>query len=183
MLTRSVTSGGGSSTVNASNNNYWFVESLAEYASAIYLETVFGPEEYQEQVDEWRHNILERDMTVSVQDASVLSTPDFNYQAAVYNKGPYAFHVLRTTFGDEKLFKFLKMLAQETAGKEIVSRDIQRVAEKAYGVPMEWFFDQWIRGVGIPGVRPSSTPPARPRTVTGWCREPSSRKIVVGKEK
>jgi len=140
----------GSSTVNASNNNYWFVESLAEYASAIYLENVFGPKQYQEKVDEWRHNILERDMTVSVQDASVLSTPDFNYQAAVYNKGPYAFHVLRTTFGDEKLFKFLKMLAQETAGKEIVSRDIQRVAEKAYGVPMEWFFDQWVRGVAIP---------------------------------
>jgi hypothetical protein len=140
----------GSSTVNASSNNYWFVESLAEYASAIYLENVYGPEEYQEQVDEWRHNVLERDMTVSVQDASVLSTPDFNYQAAVYNKGPYAFHVLRTTFGDEKLFKFLKMLAQETAGKEIVSRDIQRVAEKAYGVPMEWFFNQWIRGVAIP---------------------------------
>jgi len=140
----------GSSTVNASSNNYWFVESLAEFASALYLEVAFGPKEYQEQVDEWRHNILARDMTVSVQDAIGLATPDANYQAAVYSKGPYAFHVLRTTFGDEKLYAFLKVLAQELAGKEIVSRDIQKIAEKVYGGDMEWFFDQWIRGVAIP---------------------------------
>src|SRR5207247_718643 len=29
-------------------------------------------------------------------------------------------------------------------------RDIQKVAEKVFGGNMEFFFDQWIRGVGLP---------------------------------
>jgi aminopeptidase N len=38
----------------------------------------------------------------------------------------------------------------EFANKEIVARDIERVAEETYGGDMSWFFDQWIRGVGMP---------------------------------
>jgi aminopeptidase N len=38
----------------------------------------------------------------------------------------------------------------QLAGKNIVTRDIQRVAEQSFGGTMEWFFDQWIRGTGIP---------------------------------
>jgi hypothetical protein len=172
----------GSSTVNASNNNYWFVESLAEFASALYLEVAFGPKEYQEQVDEWRSNILERDMTVSVQDAIGLATPDANYQAAVYSKGPYAFHVLRTTFGDEKLYAFLKELAQQLAGKEIATRDIQKVAEKVYGGDMEWFFDQWIRGVAIPEYDFEYT--TRQTEDGNWLVQGKvKQKIVIGSDK
>jgi aminopeptidase N len=72
------------------------------------------------------------------------------YTAAVYNKGPYAFHVMRMTWGDEKFFKFLKTLAQDLKNKDIVTRDIQRVAEKSFGGNMDFFFDQWLRGVGNP---------------------------------
>jgi aminopeptidase N len=59
-------------------------------------------------------------------------------------------HILRETFGDEKTFAFLKSLATELEGQNIVTRDIQRVAEQSFGGTMEWFFDQWIRGIGIP---------------------------------
>jgi len=83
--------------------------------------------------------------------------------AAVYAKGPYAFHMLRETFGDEKFFGFLRQLAAALSGREAVTRDIQQVAERAFGgvgqdgqsynVDLEWFFDQWIRGIGIPELR------------------------------
>ena len=133
-------------------------------------------------MDEWRHNILERDMTVSVQDARNLATPDANYQAAVYSKGPYAFHVLRTTFGDEKLFAFLKLLATELQGKEIVTRDIQRIAEQAYGGDMEWFFDQWIRGVGIPEFEFEYT--TRKTEDGNWLVQGTLRqKVVIGTDR
>ena len=72
-----------------------------------------------------------------------------------------AFHMLREIFGDEKFFPFLKKFSMELASKrEIVTRDIQIAAESAlggvdengnpYNVDLNWFFDQWIRGVGIP---------------------------------
>ncbi|TDI13757.1 MAG: hypothetical protein E2P04_02640, partial [Acidobacteria bacterium] len=139
----------GSVVANQNFFNYWFVESIAEYSAALYLEAVYGKKAYYEHVEAWRREILDYEPLNSVQAASYLWT-DGGYRAAVYSKGPYAFHILRTTFGDEKFFSFLKKLAQEFEGEEIVTRDIQRVAEQAFGGGMDWFFDQWIRGVGIP---------------------------------
>ena len=71
-------------------------------------------------------------------------------QANIYNKGPYAFHIFRSTFGDEKFFALLKEMTKELQHKEIVTRDMQDVMEKVVGGNMDWFFDQWMRGVGVP---------------------------------
>ncbi|MGH9866705.1 MAG: M1 family metallopeptidase [Candidatus Polarisedimenticolia bacterium] len=143
----------GSLVANANFRNYWFVESLAEYSSALFTENVYGKKKYAEHVEAWRQEILENDMRSSVQDGyTVWAGPGgFGpYRAALYSKGPYAFHIMRATFGDEKFFPFLKSLATELGGKEIVTRDIQKVAEKSLGTNLDWFFDQWLRGVGLP---------------------------------
>ena len=154
----------GSRVSNANQRNYWFVETLAEYFSALYLEAVYGRKEYDEQVEEWRRNILRNDLKTSVQAATTLwpgKSGGRATQSLIYNKGPYAFHVLRQTFGDDKFFEFLKGFTQELADKQqVVTRDIQLAAEyhlggldeqgNHYNVDLEWFFDQWIRGVGIP---------------------------------
>ena len=153
----------GATITNANSRNYWFVETMAEYFSAIFLEQVYGRQEYLEQVDEWRRNILRNSNLSSVQNASS-SFSDGSYQALVYNKGPYAFHMLRQIFGDEKFFPMLKTFTQTLAAKgEIVTRDIQTVAEEALGgigadgepykMDLSWFFDQWIRGIGVPEYR------------------------------
>jgi aminopeptidase N len=147
---------------NKNRRHYWFIESLAEYASAIFYEIVESdgyakPEKarkaYLKIVDGWREEILRTDLLNSVQNSEVAYLGEFRgyaRHALVYAKGPYAFHILRETFGDERFFAFLKKLAQELAGQSIVTRDIQRIAEESFGGTMEWFFDQWIRGVGIP---------------------------------
>ena len=108
---------------------------------------------YKQHVKAWRKKILEADLQVSVQDAPVLwssHAPGGGYQAAVYAQGPYMFHIMRNTFGDEKFFAFLKAMAQNLQGTSIVTRDIQKEAEKSFNMSMEDFFNQWIRGVGLP---------------------------------
>ncbi|MGH9388851.1 MAG: hypothetical protein ACRD1Z_04495, partial [Vicinamibacteria bacterium] len=105
-----------------------------------------------------------------------------SYRASVYSKGPYAFHILRMTFGNDKFFKFLKMLAQDLKGREIVTRDIQAEAEKAFGGNMEWFFDQWIRGVGLPEFNFTYT--VRPTEDGKYLVEGQvEQKILVGRKK
>lgn len=143
----------GASTVNANQGNYWFVESLAEISSALYVERVYGKKRYLDKVADWRKNILENELFANVQSNYTEWAGESGFgsvQANIYNKGPYAFHMLRETFGDEKFFEFLRKLAQTLKGEEIVTRDIQQVMEEVYGGNMEWFFDQWIRGVGVP---------------------------------
>ncbi len=143
----------GSVVANSNFHNYWFIESLAEYSSALFMENVYGRKVYENKVEAWREEILENDIRSGVQDSyTVWAGPGgFGpYRANLYAKGPYAFHIMRSTWGDEAFFKFLKNLAAETKGKEIVTRDIQRVAEKSFGANLDWFFDQWLRGVGLP---------------------------------
>jgi hypothetical protein len=158
----------GSLTSCANRRSYWFVESLAEYSAALFMEVVAsdgyrnpkkGRAAYLRMVKRWRDETLDSNLLSSVQDSSTLWTNGGDI-AAVYSKGPYAFHMLRQTFGDQKFFAFLKDLARELGGKEIVTRDIQAVAERSFGgigsdgspytVDLEWFFDQWIREIGIP---------------------------------
>jgi hypothetical protein len=183
----------GSRVAHANQRNYWFVESLAEFFSAVWLEYVHGPKEYMEQVDEWRKRVLEIDQRASVQNASVLWTgnlPGAGYQAAVYNKGPFAFHILRKTFGDEKFFPALKEFCMELNEKgEVVTDDLRMAAERAlggvgqdgqrYNVDLSWFFDQWIRGAGIPQYSFNySTRQAEDKT---WIVEGTvNQRIVVG---
>jgi hypothetical protein len=143
----------GSLVTNANGRNYWFVETLAELSSALYVEKVFGRKKYDEKVADWRKNILDSHAMSTVQNSYELWPGEDGFrdvQANIYNKGPYAFHVFRSTFGDEKFFLLMKTMAQKLAHKEIVTRDIQEVMEEVVGGNMDWFFDQWIRGVGIP---------------------------------
>jgi hypothetical protein len=184
----------GSRVSNANNRNYWFVESLAEYFSALYLEAVYGKKEYLEQVEEWRRNILDSNMKASVQSASsIWSGEGGGYYAAVYNKGPFAFHMLREIFGDEKFFEFLKSFSKELdAKREIVTLDIQRAAESGLGgigpdgnpytVDLSWFFDQWIRGTGLPQYRLEYT--VRQAEDRSWIIEGKIlQRIVVGNKR
>jgi hypothetical protein len=143
----------GSVICNANQRNYWFVETLAEVSSALYVEKVFGRKKYDEKVAIWRDNVMKFDQVTSVQNNYTVWGGEDGFrsvQSNIYNKGPYAFHVFRSTFGDEKFFALLKALAQELQHKEIVTRDIQDVMEKVVGGNMDWFFDQWIRGIGKP---------------------------------
>lgn len=143
----------GSTVGNFNNRNYWFIESLTEYSSAIFVESAYGRKRYDDKVAGWRRTLMSFELLSSVQNASALwggEFPGASYVANVYNKGPYAFHVLRQTFGDEKFFKFLRNLMAEFRGKQIVTRDIQRIAEESFGGTMEWFWDQWFRSAGLP---------------------------------
>jgi hypothetical protein len=147
---------------NANMRNYWFIETFTEYSSALFVEAVNsdggkdpekGYKAYLDKVNYWRDAVLENDLVVSVQDASALYSGEDgfgSYVAAVYNKGPYALHTLRVTFGAEKVYEFLRRLMHEFADREIVARDIEAIAELTFGGNMAWFFDQWFRGVGMP---------------------------------
>lgn len=167
----------GGAVAQHDRHHYWFVESLAEYMAALYIENLYasknpelGWRKYLEKIESWRRNILAADLMASVQDSETVwqgSAPGLSRKTLVYDYGPYVFHMLRMTFrdyrggeGDDKFFGFLAELASRLQGKEIVTRDIQQIAESAFGgtdehgayytVDLEWFFDQWIRGVGIP---------------------------------
>jgi hypothetical protein len=144
-------------------------------------------------------------MKSSVQNASVIWSGEDGgtYQAAVYNKGPFAFHMLREIFkgegppgpdgADKKFFDALKKFSLELAEKrEIVTLDIQQAAETGFGgvgpdgqpykADLAWFFDQWLRGTGVPQYR--FVYGVRQAEDGGWIVEGTiHQRVVVGSER
>lgn len=141
----------GSIVGSASPRHQWFEEALAEYSAGLYFQAASGLEGYLTRVQDWRKEVIQTQVLVPLQDAYVLWSDGGNSpHASLYAKGPYVFHMMRSIWGDDRFFAFLKALAREHMGKEIVTRDIQRLSERMFGEKLDWFYDQWIRGVGIP---------------------------------
>jgi aminopeptidase N len=52
-------------------------------------------------------------------------------------------------------------------GKAATTEDFQRVVERHAGIPMDWFFDQWVKGTAIPTYH------------VAWTTEPDGGKYRV----
>jgi len=79
--------------------------------------------------------------------------------------------MLRTMMGDEAFRKMVREFLTEFDGKLASTWDLKRVVEK--NMPkfmdlrgdgkLDWFFDEWIRGTGIPTYSISSRIQANPK--------------------
>ena len=77
-----------------------------------------------------------------------------------YNKGPYVVHMIRQMIGDAAFIAYTRNLLKSMYWKEPTTSDFQSVLEQTLGKEnmlamfgkdnMQWFFDQWIYGVGCP---------------------------------
>jgi len=140
----------GSLVSSASPRHQWWEEALAEYSAALWMQAASDVQGYLTRVQDWRKEVVETRMLAPVQDAYVEWSDDGAWHASLYAKGPYVFHMMRSIWGDERLFSLFRKLMRENAGKEIVTHDIQKAAESVFGEKLDWFFDQWVRGIGIP---------------------------------
>jgi hypothetical protein len=69
---------------------------------------------------------------------------------AVYAKGVWVIHMLRGILPDGKFLEMIREFSQTYNGKTASSWDFQHLAEKYAGKKLDWFFDDWVFGTGIP---------------------------------
>jgi hypothetical protein len=74
--------------------------------------------------------------------------------AALRNKSLWIIHMLRqvlqTKGGDSAFPDFLADIQSQFLGKSISTYDFKRLAEKHAGKSLDWFFDSWVFGTGVP---------------------------------
>jgi len=79
-----------------------------------------------------------------------------DYTVMIYQKGAWVLQMLRNLMLDLRTMKedaFSAMMQdfyEEYRGKRATTRDFQRVVERHVGLPMDWFFDEWVNGTAIP---------------------------------
>ncbi len=71
--------------------------------------------------------------------------------------GASILHMLRSELGDNIWMKVLKSFTQKYSGKSVTTKDFQKVVNEQSNRNMDWFFDQWIYGVGHPVLKLGKT--------------------------
>ncbi|HEY6136385.1 MAG TPA: M1 family aminopeptidase [Thermoanaerobaculia bacterium] len=155
----------------ATYRDAWLSEGVASFCGLWYLQSVrHGNKEYFRFLDTYAQNIKDnRDAGVTwlgYRDAS--NQRRYGYQAMIYEKGAWITHMLRmlmldlSTGKDDRFSAMMRDFHERFAGQSATTADFQRVAEEHVGVPMDWFFDQWVKGDALPTYNVAWTSEATP---------------------
>ena len=140
----------------------WFSEAFTEHQCAMYMQASRGDAEYQSKLKDWRGGFL---YIEKIDEETPLTRPEFfssewAWYGTFYCKGPYVVHMMRQMLGDQAFMAYTRNLVKSLFWKRAKTSDFIDVLEQTLGKEnmlalfgkdnMQWFFDQWIYGTGVP---------------------------------
>jgi len=142
---------GGGLVQTATLKDRWLSEGFAQYSSLLYVGHSLGRERMLEKLRENVQGYLGLDPSEDVP----MNSGQWGGSAVdiLYHKGSYVLHMLRFVLGDDLFFDTMRAFAQEHYNGLASIDDFQDVAERVGGEDLDWFFDEWIRGTGVPSYR------------------------------
>lgn len=150
----------GNGVLPGSYRDAWLAEGLASFCGLWYVQVVRKHnDEYFRFLDQYQADIRNDQaeagpIAIGYRNA----TPDLprGYDVIVYEKGAWIFNMLRVlmldlgTMRDDRFLAMMRDYYRTYRGSPATADDFQQVVERHLGMPMGWFFDEWIRGTGIP---------------------------------
>jgi len=162
----------GNGVMPGSYRDAWLSEGLASFSALWYVQSERRHfDEYFRFLDQYRSDIAdEHDDAGPIWLGYRNSTPGVRrgYDVMIYEKGAWVFHMLRILMLDlggmrDDLFtETMQDFYQSFRGRRATTEDFQRIVEKHAGIPMDWFFDEWVRGTAIPTYHVAWTAQPRP---------------------
>lgn len=144
----------------AGTRDAWLSEGFADFSGLWYMQLILNDNtKFFKLLDDYR-----RDIQARRRDAPPIAlggridqtdTPD-DYDLIVYKKGAWVLQMLRNLMIDFHTMKedaFIAMMQDFYAqyrGRRASTRDFERLVERHFGMSMDWFFDEWVRGTAIP---------------------------------
>ena len=163
----------------SSYHDQWIDEALANYLAVLFAETQRDPDHtLRTWLERYRRRLVEKapNERVAPGDIGALTlgnrltsslSPD-GFDAVIYSKGTWVIHMLREMLRqpgaknpDARFIAFLQGLSKNYAQRALSTEDFQREVERVMtpsmalegGRSMEWFFEQWVHGAGVPHYR------------------------------
>lgn len=90
----------------------------------------------------------------------------FDRPATTYNKGGAVLHTLREQIGDAAFWKGVNDYLNKHKFSNVESTDLKAAMENASNTKLDWFFDQWVYGIGSPKLDVKQAYNARLKTLT-----------------
>jgi aminopeptidase N len=154
-------------------HDQWISEAFSNYAGAMYIENKYPGASHMRQIlDNARESLLSEAANGESYDAigpvwlgsrlTSAAIPD-GYSETVYSKGTWIVHMLRVLMrgsgnSDDAFHKMIQDFLRTFDGREPSTWDLKRTVEKHMtkgmdiggDATLDWFFDQWVFGTGIP---------------------------------
>jgi hypothetical protein len=143
----------------ASYRDVWLSEGFSDFAGLWYMQIILGDnEKYFKELREWRDAIRKaRDKAPPIWLGTRVAYVDPEYYSTiVYRKGAWVLHMLRNlmidfnTMDESKFTGMMQDFYRSYRGRLATTEDFQRVVTRHFGLGMDWFFDQWVKGTAIP---------------------------------
>jgi len=140
----------------ASEREMWLADALSEYLGLMFVqEALPGAPFYSELVQ--RRNLMDSVLGRNMDMPLAVAASRLPDSLRAY-KGAWVLHMLRnvmldlnaTSNKDARFLRFLAELVYVTNNTTFTNADIQKVAEKHYGQPLDWFFNEWVYGRNFP---------------------------------
>ncbi|HEX3233870.1 MAG TPA: M1 family metallopeptidase [Gemmatimonadales bacterium] len=129
-------------------SDVWLHESFATYAYALWREREGGDSAYTAALASFYQPSYEG--SIVVPDTADLSRL---FTATQFQKGAWVLHMLRHLMGDARFFGAIRSYLADHAYGTATTADFERACERAYGAPLAWFFDEWLRDSLQPSYR------------------------------
>ena len=151
----------------------WLNEGFATFMEAVYREKKYGRPNYIEKVKGDAEEFIAEDATVRTnhglynQNAANVSAL-FDRAGVTYSKGGAVIHTLREQVGDETFWKAINLYLNRHKFANVESTDLLAAMEETSKQELDWFFDQWVYGIGYPklSVTPIWNEPKKTMTLT-----------------
>ncbi len=138
----------------------WLSEGLASFSALWYLQTERKSKDiYFKYLDQYKADIRDdRDDVGPIWVGYRNATPRVRrgYDVMIYEKGAWVFHMLRVmmldlaTMKEDRFTETMRDFYETYRGKPATTDDFRQVVELHAGIPMDWFFDEWVKGTAIP---------------------------------
>jgi tetratricopeptide (TPR) repeat protein len=141
---------------------YWFNESWAGYLSTRFL---FAHSDTSDHLQfRERSQILAHALDFfPTYPIAAGRTSHLNEDAVFLHKGRYVFLMLEYILGKETFDGVMRQVYERSTIASPSIAEMQALCESAYGSPLSWFFDEWLRRTGFPEYVLSSQTVPTPR--------------------
>jgi hypothetical protein len=167
----------------SSYRDQWIDEGIANYLTLLFADTKKNPDHtLRVWLDRYRKSLVEKspDSPVPPGDVGALilgsrlnsSKSPNGYETIIYSKGTWIIHMLREMLRqpgsknpDARFVALLHTLITKYAYRALSTDDLRHEVEAVMqpsmdlegGHSMEWFFEEWVRGTGIPHYKVTFT--------------------------
>lgn len=137
-------------------SHVWLNEGFATYFAALYTEHSRGVESFAREMRGIREAYLARDVGPNRRPLVYGTDGDpleLFFTGHVYQGGAIRLHHLRSVLGDDAFFRGVREYVAANRGRGVVTNDLRAAMERASGIDLRWFFEQWFEKPGHPEVR------------------------------